>query len=323
MSDLSAGSWVIIGSSVQGASHKRSGLPNQDAIFAHPRIDVAPAMAVAAPPIILAVSDGHGSPRSFRSGTGANAAVQVAVERTKEFIDHFQGENLRADVIRDITQNRLPAEIVRSWKTEVLDHFSKNPFDEEEMRKVEAAAGSQANELMEDQGLYLAYGTTLIIVAITESYLLYLQIGDGDILVVGDDGKSVEVPIPPDPSMVGNETASLCLPSAQNLFRSSFQSLGERLPDLIAVSTDGYSNSFADTPSFQKIGPDFLKLIRTHGVEHVRREMGSWLDQASERGSGDDITLGLLVRPSAQAIEGELPTIDFEGQASDREGTPP
>jgi hypothetical protein len=47
MSDLSAGSWVIIGSSVQGASHKRSGLPNQDAIFAHPRIDVAPAMAVA------------------------------------------------------------------------------------------------------------------------------------------------------------------------------------------------------------------------------------------------------------------------------------
>jgi len=323
MSDLSAGSWVIIGSSVQGASHKRSGLPNQDAIFAHPRIDVAPAMAVAAPPLILAVSDGHGSSKSFRSATGANTAVQVAVERTKEFIDHFQGENLRADVIHDITQNRLPAEIVRSWKKEVLEHFNKNPFNEEEIRKVGTAVGGQANELTEDQGLYLAYGATLIVVAITESYILYLQIGDGDILVVGDDGKSLEVPIPPDPSMVGNETASLCLHSAQNLFRSSFQPLGERLPDLVAVSTDGYFNSFADTPSFQKIGPDFLRLIRTHGVEHVRHEMGSWLDQASERGSGDDITLGLLVRQSGQAMQADLPTIGFEAEAANKEGLPP
>src|SRR5271155_888255 len=108
MRDLSAGPWVMLGSSVQGASHKRTGVPNQDAIFAEPRIDVAPAMVVASPPLILAVSDGHGSPRSFRSDTGANAAVQIAVERTREFIDHFQSENLRHDVIRDITQNRLP-----------------------------------------------------------------------------------------------------------------------------------------------------------------------------------------------------------------------
>jgi hypothetical protein len=323
MSDLSTGSWVIIGASVQGASHKRVGLPNQDAIFADPRIDVAPGVAVAAPPLILAVSDGHGSPRSFRSSTGANTAVQIAVERTREFIDHFQGENLRPDVIRDITQNRLPAEIVRSWKKEILEHFSNNPFDEEEMRKVEAAVGNKANELREDQGLYLAYGATLIVVAITESYILFLQIGDGDILVVGDDGESVEVPIPPDPSMVGNETASLCLQSAQNLFRSSFRSLDDLRPHLIAVSTDGYFNSFADTPSFQKIGPDFLRLIRTHGVEHVHQEMGAWLDQASERGSGDDITLGLMVRQSAQAMPADLPTIGFEAQASDKEGNAP
>ena len=145
----------------------------------------------------------------------------------------------------------------------------------------------------------------------------------GILLVVGDDGKSVEVPIPPDASMVGNETASLCLPSAQNLFRASFQSIGDQLPDLIAVSTDGYSNSFADTPSFQKIGPDFLRLIRSHGIEHVRGEMGAWLDQVSERGSGDDITLGLLVRRGTPATQAELPTIGFEAQALNQEGHEP
>jgi hypothetical protein len=162
--------------------------------------------------------------------------------------------------------------------------------------------------LHEDQGVYLAYGATLIVVAITECYILYLQIGDGDILAVGDDGESVEVPIPPDTSMVGNETASLCLPGAQNLFRSNFWRLEDRRPSLIAVSTDGYSNSFADTLSFQKIGPDFLRLIRTHGVEHVCREVESWLDKASERGSGDDITLGLIVRWNAQAMPNDRPT---------------
>jgi hypothetical protein len=112
--------------------------------------------------------------------------------------------------------------------------------------------------------------------------------------------------------MVGNETASLCLQNAQNLFRSSFRSLGDRCPDLIAVSTDGYSNSFADSGSFQKIGPDFLRLIRTHGVEYVHRDLGSWLDRASENGSGDDITLGLMVRQTAQSMPAHPNTIDFE-----------
>ena len=320
MNDLSAGPWVILGSSVRGASHKRAGVPNQDAIFAEPRIDVAPAMAVASPPLILAVSDGHGSPRSFRSDTGANAAVQIAVERTREFIDHFRAEDLSGEAILDIVRNRLPAEIVRSWKKEIQEHLNNNPFNEEEMRKTGGAVGSQANDLKEDQDVYLAYGATLIVVAITESYILYLQIGDGDILAVGDDGESVEVPIPPDTSMVGNETASLCLPGAQNLFRSNFWNLEDRRPSLIAVSTDGYSNSFADTPSFQKIGPDFLRLIRTHGVEHVCREVESWLDKASERGSGDDITLGLMVRLNTQAMPGDGPTIRLQAQASDREG---
>lgn len=319
MGDVSAGRWVMLGSSVRGASHKRAGVPNQDAIFAEPRIDVAPAMVAASPPLILAVSDGHGSPRSFRSHTGANAAVQIAVERTREFVDHFQAENLSREAIRDIIQNRLSAEIVRSWKNEIQEHFKNNPFDEEEMRKT-GATGSQAHDSIEDQSIYLAYGATLLVVTITDSYILYLQIGDGDILAVGHDGESVELPIPPDASMVGNETASLCLPGAQNLFRSNFWNLEDRRPSLIAVSTDGYSNSFADTASFQKIGPDFLTLIRTHGVEHVCREVESWLDNASERGSGDDITLGLMVRLNTQAMPADEPMVGTEAQASDREG---
>jgi hypothetical protein len=320
MSDNSAGTWAIIGGSVQGASHKRTGLPNQDAIFADPRVDLASVVTVASPPVIIAVSDGHGSPRSFRSETGAGAAVQIAVERTREFIDHFRVENLSQNDIRDIIQKRLPAEIVRSWKKEVGEHWRKNPFDEQEMLKAKAVPKSEASEFSEDERCYLAYGATLMVVGITESYILYLQIGDGDILVVGDDGDSVEVPIPPDTSMVGNETASLCLRDAQSLFRWNLWNLTDRRPSLIAVSTDGYSNSFADTANFQKIAPDFLKLIRTHGTEHVRLQMEAWLDQASERGSGDDITLGLMVRQSEETRSTDLRIIDVDGLVSEIEG---
>jgi hypothetical protein len=322
MSNSSAGSWIIIGDSVQGAAHKRVGLPNQDAFCSLPRImDMAPAVAVGPPPVILAVSDGHGSPRSFRSDAGAMAAVQIAIERTKEFIDHFNVQNHPPDVIRDTIQNNLPKEIVRSWKKEIAEHFSKNPFDNEDMRKAEADVGrSKANDLRDEQGFYLAYGATLLIIAVTESYIIYLQLGDGDILVVADDGEKVEIPIPSDKSKMGNETDSLCLQNAQNLFRSSFQILGDWRPDLIAVSTDGYSNSFADVGSFQKIGPDFLKLVRSHGVEYVQRELGSWLNQASESGSGDDITLGLIVR---QTVPAPPNPIGFDAQPSDPEGHAP
>ncbi len=312
MSDLSTASWILLGSSVRGASHKRAGLPNQDAIHTSPRIDVAAGIAVADPPLILAVSDGHGSPRSFRSDMGALTAAQIAVEITQEFMDHFQAGDLSREVIRDMISNRLPAEIVRSWKKEVREHALQHPFSEEELHRAKALPGAETSELTEDQSIYLAYGATLIVVAIAASYVLFLQIGDGDILAVGDDGETIEMPIPPDTGMVGNETASLCLPAAQNLFRSEFWTLeDDRKPYLITVSTDGYSNSFTDISSFQKIGPDFLKLIRVRGVEYVHREMKAWLDEASERGSGDDITLGLLVwRGGLKPID--VQTVGFE-----------
>jgi hypothetical protein len=47
----------------------------------------------------------------------------------------------------------------------------------------------------------------------------------------------------------------------------------------------------------------------------VRRELDAWLDAASERGSGDDITLGLLVRHRGFATLADVPTIGFEAQA--------
>lgn len=62
--------WRAFGKSVRGASHIRDNRPNQDAIlWSSGESDGLP--------LVMALSDGHGSQRSFRSETGAAFAVDA------------------------------------------------------------------------------------------------------------------------------------------------------------------------------------------------------------------------------------------------------
>jgi hypothetical protein len=62
------------------------------------------------------------------------------------------------------------------------------------------------------------------------------------------------------------------------------------------LATDGYINSYQNEEGFLKVGTDILKVIREEGPEKVNQELPGWLTETSEKGSGDDITLGLIVR---------------------------
>jgi len=72
--------WRVIGCSVKGASHIRSGKPNQD------RIKFSDYQA-GKMPLILAVADGHGGKAYFRSDKGAEFAVEIAIAVCKKLID--------------------------------------------------------------------------------------------------------------------------------------------------------------------------------------------------------------------------------------------
>ena len=61
--------WRAIGESVRGAAHLRSGLVNQDAFHWLPASGVGP-------PLILVISDGHGSAKYFRSHIGSAQAAE-------------------------------------------------------------------------------------------------------------------------------------------------------------------------------------------------------------------------------------------------------
>jgi hypothetical protein len=199
--------------------------------------------------------------------------------------------------IKRMAEERLPQAVARTWANTVNTHLDVNPFSAEELEALESKEGLAARQMVETNPL-LAYGATILTVLITELFILYLQLGDGDILVVSSEGE-VTRPLSRDDRFLGNETASLCSRDAWRDFRVSFQALSSAPPALILLSTDGYANSFRDEEGFSRVGVDLLEMLRSDGVARVEASLDAWLSEASHAGSGDDITLGVLCRIDA------------------------
>ena len=278
--------WRAIGCSVRGASHERSGRPNQDAIAWHPDTGTGTL-------VCLAVSDGHGSVKSFRSAEGAGIAVRTAIEVTQRFLDG-QPDLTNHSAIKRTAEEGLPQALVRAWVHDVHKHLDRNPFTEGDWELAQDKDRGSVRQAVGKNPL-LAYGATLLTVLIAPTFMLHLQLGDGDILCVSENG-DVSRPLQRDERLIANETTSLCLDRAWRDFQVVFQPIRARPPALIMVSTDGYANSFRTEADFLKVGSDLLGIVRSDGLDAVRAGLEEWLIEASAAGSGDDVTLGIICR---------------------------
>jgi hypothetical protein len=77
-------------------------------------------------------------------------------------------------------------------------------------------------------------------------------------------------------------------------------------PAAVLLTTDGYPNSFVNDAEFLKAAASLRRIGRDHGWGYVREELGGWLEEASEKGSGDDVTVALVVRvpiPRSASLE--------------------
>jgi len=331
--------WHCIGKSVTGASHLRHGLPNQDALKIWRSLRGAARAAKQIPagshnsnltlPLVLAVSDGHGSAKSFRSHIGSQMAVEAAIQVITENI--FQGRfnlegqensHLESDLatIKDFAGNYLPERIVRRWQQSVRQHLEENEITDEEWEDLKKKGGSngqkfigkileefyQAESTTINSQFSIIYGATLLIAIVTDCLIVYLQIGDGDILCVDSTGNTRR-PLPRDKRLIANETTSLCMEQAWNQFQVELEYLEplstdshdshdshDSMPALILLATDGYSNSFSSEEDFQQVGQDYREMIHLHGMDYIENQLESFLSQTSQQGSGDDITMGLV-----------------------------
>jgi hypothetical protein len=262
----------------------REGGVRQDAL------EITPSDGYGRSPLIVALSDGHGGSKHFRSDRGAKFAVESARQCLEELAKH-RGEPDLATVDR-IAQESLPAAIENSWNEMVDADHEAHPFTETELAS-----------LNDGDSHRLAYGATLLASLATPRFLVHLQLGDGDLLVLEDD-ETIAKPLPDDPLLAGNATTSLCMPGSRQHMRVRLCPLETQVPRLIMLSTDGYSNSF-DPHDFPKRLPEYHQLIEGGHAEAVEAQLEGWLSAVSQDGSGDDISLALIYPERAPLSPGQ------------------
>ncbi len=270
--------WSLFAESARGSAHVNLGLPNQDSHagtefqFGHRH------------GVVTAVADGHGNRRHFRSGLGSRFAVDAAMGSV---LGTFVGDEIDWASVEGAVQAKdqlIPA-VLRSWRSAVSEHSSSYPFTPEE----------ESLRLFGDDP-EIAYGSTLLLGVWTPGWVLCIQIGDGDIVVVQPGGTAV-VPVPADPNIFGHRTTSLCQPDAFDAFRYGIVDSTSEGPLAMLLATDGYGNSQVSDSWQAEVGADLASLLSTKGEAWVGRELKSWVERcASENGSGDDTTVSLVIR---------------------------
>ncbi|MCP9493860.1 MAG: protein phosphatase 2C domain-containing protein [Pyrinomonadaceae bacterium MAG19_C2-C3] len=282
--------WGVICETVPGASHIRGGIPNQDAMFYTRQSSVYQ-------PVIVAMSDGHGSDKCFRSDRGSRFAVRIACDLFDELIGVDTAAMTAAELETNVREI-LAAEFINRWRAKVEADIKGEPLTENEYARMIEKDGVAARKTVEANP-YLAYGATVVCALVTASFIVYLQLGDGEILIVTEAGE-VSLPLAADARLMANETTSLCLPKAVNDFRCAVHEFkDDNLPALILLTTDGYANSFSTTAGFHQVGSDVLTMLREEGFDYVNRHVKAWLEEATQTGSGDDCTLALIIRADA------------------------
>lgn len=278
---LSGTDWFVSGAGAIGASHVARHMPCQDAFLA-----VETTAPEDSP--VVAVADGHGARRHFRSAAGARLAVEVG---SRAALRHAAGlvEMTSALDVQAAVQGELTREIVRDWRNAVRKDLESDPFSPEESAFMDAAGDA----------MEIPYGSTLLVGLKAGRWMVCLQIGDGDIVEVATDGRAA-MPVPGDPTLDGLRTTSLCQVDAIQSFRYSVRDLTQEPVLAVFLVTDGYGNAQADDPWHPGLGTDLAELLWREGPEWVSERLPGWAALcASSEGSADDTTIGIMVSRSA------------------------
>ena len=191
-------------SSIIGSKQQQRGCPCQDAYR----------ILNDKQPIIMAIADGHGGEAYCRSDIGASIACSSAVEMAQ---------------ITDFSD--LPSAIKRHYDLQVQKHLSENPLNEDE------------KSLLGENVPAVAYGATLLLAIINDDKVQVLQIGDGEIHVLGSNGTFLR-PLEEDEDCFNNFTSSLCYTEEEAIKHFRLLQYDEK-PAAIFMFSDGYKSPYS------------------------------------------------------------------------------
>lgn len=191
-----------------GGSHKKRNKPCQDFSSDYSCDDFS----------IIAVSDGHGSSKHFRSDVGSKLAAQGSIEEVRKVIENdFDLVNFKENprkIIESLIEN-----VYKRWKNDISNHMTENPFTEEEIPKdLDEATKEKFFGTLYPNYYISAYGATLMLGLIAEDYYFAFHIGDGKAVFLYEDG-DIDQSIPWDEACYINVTTSLSDTNAVDNFR--------------------------------------------------------------------------------------------------------
>ena len=184
----------------------------------------------------------------------------------------------------------MPA-IVQRWREAVLADVKADPFTEAE----------QAHRHQGDDAT-IAYGSTLLLGMVLRDWLILAQIGDGDVVGVRADGRSV-LPVPTDPQLDGLVTTSLCGLDPRSDFRVAVVDTVRSPLLAVLLATDGYGNAQVVDAWPAAFSEDLAWMLRDRDLQWLASQLPSWAARcASSDGSADDTTVALMISPTKAVL---------------------
>lgn len=265
---------------VMGASHKKVRKPCQDASVSINKSDY----------ILTAVCDGHGGDDYFRSDRGSDFAVK-AVTRCMNDRDILPMLEKYADDKAKINEMLIQLEksIISSWNDLVEDDYTSDPFTDEELEPVNPQM--RLRYAIGDK-IERAYGTTMLVNVITDKFWFGIHIGDGECVTVDESGNFIH-PIPRDDNCMFNFTTSICDRKAIYNMRHYFSTT---LPTALFIGSDGVDNCFVSDEKLHDFYSMIMKSFRDSDESIAIFELLEYLPRMSQKGSGDDISLGIILK---------------------------
>lgn len=262
--------------SVIGSSHIKNGTECQDH-SGFLQLDNACAVLVC---------DGHGGEKHFRSAVGSALAVSVALEALQSFVSC-------AGCSRQLEQ--LEMNIIQQWNQAVDAHYTDNPFLSDELASLTDKDQRAVLERPE-----VAYGSTLIAAVLYEGGCFGVQLGDGECVLLTENGGLVQ-PIAEDDSIPFNLTTSLCDSKAFQHFRKR-KFWYDSPVAAVMVSTDGVRNSFTGEEYFKGFCKSVFISCRDN-PDTAQAELEGFLPQLTAKGSGDDVSVAVGYISQSRATE--------------------
>ena len=265
---------AVFGKSVRGAAHIRGGTKCQDSCRK---------LVLEDGTVILAAADGHGSSACPHSRTGSKIASNLFCGIMRQMYLDYGGSRERLISLLSREGSLVIRTIEHEWKKRVLESHVSNGrlFPKKENGENDIPA------------VYRQYGTTLLGLLVTDTFLFACQLGDGDICMV-HDGRAEKLVDPP--KILGVETYSISGDRAWMKAETGVRRIraAAMAPLMLTLTTDGFSNSYESEERFREALADYLNTVLEHGADAVKENLPGWLEETSVMGCGDDITMAAV-----------------------------